>query len=132
MSGKTHLIRTIGEAMTLLRSEGNPIAPADAPRVATALRELGAGTILLKLGAYGTVVADTTRVTHHAAYTVRAVDTTAAGDTFNGALAVALAEGKHLAYAVDFANRAAALSVSRHGAQCSMPSRAELDADGSF
>ncbi len=54
-------------------------------------------------------------------------DTTAAGDTFNAALAVALAEGQPMERAVRFANAAAAISVTRLGAQASAPSRAEVD-----
>jgi len=57
---------------------------------------------------------------------VKAVDTTAAGDVFNGALAVAISEGKELKDAVDFANRAASISVTRMGAQASAPYRKEL------
>jgi ribokinase len=59
---------------------------------------------------------------------VDAVDATAAGDTFNGALAVALSEGMRLDAAVRFANAAAALSVTRLGAQASIPTRSETDA----
>ena len=57
---------------------------------------------------------------------VEAVDTTAAGDVFNGALAVAFAEGKRIKDAVVFANKAAAISVTRLGAQASAPYRKEL------
>jgi ribokinase len=60
-------------------------------------------------------------------FRVRAVDATAAGDIFNGALAVALAEGRGLAEAVRFANAAAALSVTRSGAQPSAPTRSEIE-----
>ena len=60
------------------------------------------------------------------AYRMKAVDTTAAGDVFNGTLAVALAEGKSLIEAARFASAAAALSVTRLGAQASAPSRAEI------
>jgi ribokinase len=59
---------------------------------------------------------------------VDAVDATAAGDTFNGALAVALAEGRSVGDAITFANAAASLSVTRFGAQASIPSRADVDA----
>jgi ribokinase len=56
------------------------------------------------------------------------VDATAAGDTFNGALAVALAEGRDMAGAISFANTAAALSVTRLGAQVSIPTRDQVEA----
>ena len=57
---------------------------------------------------------------------VTAVDTTAAGDTFNGALVVALSEGKTIQQAIVFANEAASISVTRIGAQTSVPFRTEL------
>jgi len=60
-------------------------------------------------------------------YKVNAVDTTGAGDTFNAALAVALAEGKNIEFALKFANRAASLSVTKFGAQGGMPTRAEVE-----
>jgi len=55
------------------------------------------------------------------------VDATAAGDTFNGALAVALAEGRDMADAIAFAMAAASISVTRPGAQASIPTRGEVD-----
>jgi ribokinase len=58
---------------------------------------------------------------------VRPLDTTAAGDVFNGALAVAISEGKDLEEAVDFANKAASISVTRMGAQASAPFRNAID-----
>jgi ribokinase len=57
---------------------------------------------------------------------VEAVDTTAAGDTFNGALVVALSEGKTIQESIAFANKAAAISVTRIGAQSSVPYRKEI------
>jgi ribokinase len=60
-------------------------------------------------------------------FKVRAVDTTAAGDVFNGALAVALGEGRPLPDAVRFANAAAAISVTRLGAQLSAPTRRQIE-----
>jgi len=60
-------------------------------------------------------------------FKVKPVDSTAAGDVFNGALAVALGEGRPLLEAVRFANAAAALSVTRLGAQPSAPTRAEIE-----
>ncbi len=62
------------------------------------------------------------------AYKVEAVDTVGAGDAFNGALAVALAEGKPIEDAIGFANAAAAVSVTRPGAAASMGRRDEVDA----
>ncbi len=60
------------------------------------------------------------------AYQVKVVDCVAAGDTFNGAFAVALAEGKSCAEAIDFAQKASAISVTRPGAQSSVPYRKEI------
>lgn len=61
------------------------------------------------------------------AFSVKAIDTTAAGDVFNGAIAVGLSEGKNIKDAVVFANAAAALSVTKMGAQTSAPRREEID-----
>jgi ribokinase len=72
------------------------------------------------------VICENGKTTTVAAPGVEAVDTTAAGDVFNGALAVALSEGKLLAEAVEFACRAASISVTRLGAQSSIPLRNEL------
>jgi ribokinase len=60
-------------------------------------------------------------------FSVKPVDTTAAGDVFNGALAVALAEDRPLVEAVRFANAAGALSVTKLGAQPSAPTRREIE-----
>jgi len=115
------------EAVVLIGSDGRLMAQDEGATIARALQRSGVGAVVLTLGAHGAIVADGQTTTHHRAPTVAAVDTTAAGDTFNGALAVALSEGRALAEAVDFANVAAALSVTRHGAQPSMPSRREVD-----
>ncbi len=84
-------------------------------------------SVVLTLGAKGLIVASGTSLQFLPAFKVKAVDTTAAGDVFNGALAVALAEGKPLARAARFASAAAALSVTRWGAQPSAPRRAEIE-----
>lgn len=60
-------------------------------------------------------------------YSVEAVDTTGAGDTFNGAFAVAIAEGMSIKDSLKFANRAASLSVTKFGAQGGMPTRSEVE-----
>lgn len=91
--------------------------------VASQLEARGPRAVVITLGASGAVLADGNYVTHLPAPKVAAVDTTGAGDAFNGALAVALAEGQPLASAVIFANRVAALSTTRPGAQASLPDR---------
>lgn len=94
-----------------------------------AARELGgrAAQVVVTLGERGCLfVPQDGPALAAPAQPVRAVDTTAAGDTFTGALAVALGEGRDMAGALAFANRAAAIAVTRHGAQPSMPARAEL------
>ena len=106
-------------------------AVPDAPAAGAAAEELlrrGTRAVVMKLGARGAYVHDGTRSEVVPGIRVDAVDTTAAGDAFAGALAVALAEGKALIGAVYFANAAAALSVTRRGAQPSMPFRAEVEA----
>jgi len=99
---------------------------ADAEAAATTLIERGVRTVIITLGADGLLV--TTRTTREtiAAHPVDAVDTTAAGDTFAGALAVSLAEGADLVDAARFANAAAAVAVTRMGAQPSAPTRSEI------
>jgi ribokinase len=83
--------------------------------------------VLITLAERGVLLVDEDGERRVPAPRVRAVDTTAAGDTFTGALAVALAEGLSLDAAARFAVRAAALSVTRPGAQTSIPHRRELD-----
>ncbi len=87
----------------------------------------GVGSVVITLGAEGALVAESGRAELVPALRVRAVDTTAAGDTFSGGLVVALAEGLGLVEAARFASAAASLSVTRDGAQPSMPSRAEVE-----
>ena len=115
------------EAMVLLGRREGTVTLAEAREVARALRGRGVRTVLLKLGDKGAFLDDGREARHFPAPTVQAVDATAAGDTFNGALAVALGEGRPLPEAIRFANTAAALSVTRLGAQASIPSRAEVD-----
>jgi ribokinase len=83
--------------------------------------------VIVTLGARGAYVANADRRQLVSGFKVEAVDTTAAGDTFNGALAVALAEGQSLDKAVRFANAAGAISVTRIGAQPSAPKRDEIE-----
>jgi ribokinase len=97
-----------------------------AARAADCLHVAGISRVVLTLGAQGAYWSDGTGAALVAAPAVPAVDTTAAGDCFTGALAVALAEDHALPDAVAFACRAAALAVTRPGAQASLPTRAEL------
>ena len=99
----------------------------DAEAAAKDLSARGVATILVTLGAKGVFVFSADFKGLVPGFQVQAVDTTAAGDVFNGALAVALAEQKPLKEAVMFANAAGALSVTKLGAQPSAPTRAEID-----
>jgi ribokinase len=91
------------------------------------LLSLGPKAVVLKLGSLGSYVAADRIRAAVPGFAVAAVDTTAAGDIFNGALAVALSEGRGLVDAAGFANAAAAISVTRRGAQASVPSRNEVE-----
>lgn len=109
---------------------GQPVIGAEgAAAAAENLLRGGPGAVVVTLGADGAFVAtrDGKRV-HVPGFAAMAADTTAAGDVFNGALAVALSEGGDLEDAVRFACAAAAISVTREGAQRSAPHRAEIEA----
>jgi len=101
---------------------------AGAATAATKLLARGVETVLITLGSRGAFVATHEFCEIIPGFSVTPVDTTAAGDVFNGALAVALAEKKSMCEAVRFANAAAALSVTRLGAQPSAPYRHETEA----
>ncbi|MGF6780031.1 ribokinase [Paraburkholderia sp. GAS334] len=120
-----YLIPNELEAATLT---GLPVnTPEDAANAAAALRRAGARNVLVTLGAQGVHVSlESGQSAHYAAPKVKAVDTTAAGDTFIGGLAAQLAGGVSVDDAIRFAQRAAALSVTREGAQPSIPYRAEV------
>lgn len=111
------------ELLTGVKVDG----PKGAAQAAKALMAKGIRTVLVTLGPAGAFVATPDSEQVVPGFKVKAVDTTAAGDIFNGALAVSLAEGKPLPDAVRFANAAAALSVTRLGAQPSAPKRADIE-----
>jgi ribokinase len=100
---------------------------AAAAKACSKLRSRGVGIVILTLGGRGAFLADADGARLVPGFKVKTVDSTAAGDIFNGALGVALAEGKTVLDAVRFANAAAALSVTRLGAQPSAPSRADIE-----
>jgi ribokinase len=126
-----------GEAAALAADAGGASRPqlldpsnqqhAAALASARALQSLGCPTVIVTLGAEGCLIVGQD-VTHVPGRAVQAIDATAAGDAFNGALAVALAEGRPLPDAARWANRAAAIAVTRAGAQPSLPTREEIEA----
>jgi ribokinase len=99
----------------------------DAKKAAQTLMAHGVKTVLLTMGADGTMIATAEATQLIRSHKVKAVDSTAAGDVFTGSLSVALAEGRELTEAVKFANAAAALSVTKLGAQPSAPTKKEIE-----
>lgn len=105
---------------------------ADAVRAGQLLLQRGVKTVIIKLGALGVFYTSQVEPTandglHVPAFEVETVDTVAAGDAFNGALAVALTEGQPISGATRFAVAVAALSTTQAGAQTAMPSRVEVE-----
>jgi ribokinase len=100
---------------------------ADAEKAAGKLIESGVEKVIITLGSQGAFVVTKEEKVSVPAFEVDAVDTTAAGDTFCGAYAVASVEGKSPKEALQFASAAAAISVTRMGAQPSAPTRNEID-----
>ena len=98
-----------------------------ADNAATAFLKKGIKNVIITMGEKGAYVKSDEFTGMIPGIKVEAIDTTAAGDVFNGALAVALAEGKGLKDSVIFANKAAAISVTREGAQPSLATREEVE-----
>jgi ribokinase len=115
------------EAALLLGRTAADLTTDEATAIARRLQSLGPPTVIIKMGSQGCLLADGERVSQIPAPRVTVVDTTAAGDIFNAALTVALSEGATMADACAFAVRAAGVSVTRFGAQPSVPSRLEVD-----
>jgi ribokinase len=103
-----------------------PGAAFDAAAAAARLRELGPRTVIVTLGSNGVQLASDDINAHWAAPVVQAVDTTGAGDTFIGAYAAAWCDGASVSAAIEYAQRAAAISVTKVGAIAAMPRRKEL------
>ena len=99
----------------------------DARRAAENLRSRGCSTVIITLGKDGALLSSKAGEEHFPAFPVRSIDSVAAGDAFNGALAAALSFGSTLPEAIRFANGAGALSTTRRGAQESLPERDEIE-----
>jgi ribokinase len=121
-----YLIPNESEAMVLSGLAVDSLETAEA--AATQLIAAGAGKVIVTLGAQGLMFANGSSFEHFPAPRVKAVDTTAAGDTFVGGFAAALASGKGEVEAIRFGQVAAALSVTRAGAQPSIPTLLEVQA----
>jgi ribokinase len=120
-----YLTPNAGEAARLSGVSGEDVAAA--ARAGAVLRARGARCVVVTRGEHGVLACGDQPAWSVPAPAVAAVDTTAAGDAFSGALAVGLIERGRLADALRFANAAAALACTRRGAQASLPTRAEVD-----
>lgn len=108
---------------------GIPIrSGADAQQAAKYFHDIGIPNVIITLGGRGVYLSENGKGELFPAFRVAAIDTTGAGDAFNGGLLAALSEGKPLRSAVRFANAVGALSVQRIGTTPAMPTRAEIDA----
>lgn len=114
---------TEAEKLTGIRVENDD----DAAKAAQALHSKGIDTVIITLGSRGVWASVKGEGQRVPGFKVQAIDTIAAGDTFNGALITALLEDKPLNEAIRFAHAAAAIAVTRKGAQPSVPWREEID-----
>ncbi|PJR62750.1 ribokinase [Raoultella sp. T31] len=114
---------TEAEKLTGIRVENDD----DAAKAARSLHEKGIGIVMITLGSRGVWVSREGQGRRIPGFKVQAIDTIAAGDTFNGAFVTALLEGTALDEAIRFAHAAAAIAVTRKGAQPSVPWREEID-----
>lgn len=114
---------TEAEKLTGVRVESDE----DASKAAEVLHGKGINTVIITLGSRGVWLSENGSGKRVPGFKVKAVDTIAAGDTFNGALVTALLEDKSMEDAVRFAHAAAAIAVTRKGAQPSVPWRQEID-----
>lgn len=117
---------TPNETETALLTGIQVVDEQTAQQAANVFHQKGIQTVLITLGAKGAFLSENGNGEIIAGFKATPVDTTAAGDTFNGALAIALLEGKSMRDAVMFAHKASSISVTRMGAQSSIPTRAEL------
>jgi ribokinase len=120
-------ILTPNETEAAIITSRENFSEKDIPIMAGEIFEKGGTTVLITLGSKGVYLKSFDFEGVTPGYKVKAVDTTAAGDVFNGALAAALAGEMDLKKAIDFAQRAAAISVTRMGAQPSAPKLDEIN-----
>ena len=107
---------------------GLPVnTPEEAEKAAAVMQRKGVGRLIVTMGSKGALICEGGPATFVPAHKVKAVDTTAAGDTFCGALCVAISEGKSLKEAAEFACAASALTVQKMGAQNSIPFRKDIN-----
>lgn len=123
-------ILVLNETEACLFSGLPSVDEGNAAAAAALLLRRGPRHVIVTLGEHGVVWASAAGSRHFEARKVQAVDTTAAGDTFIGALAALLVEGRSMEEALTHAIRAAAICVTRAGAQASMPSREEVERSG--
>jgi ribokinase len=127
----TELLQKV-DILTPNKTEASMIAGVPVTNLETAKKAAklicgkGVKTVVVTMGSLGAVICEAGKCSFVEAVTVQTVDTTAAGDVFNGALAVAISEEKDMLSAVQFACETAAISVTRLGAQSSIPYRNEL------
>ena len=107
---------------------GHPLTDIDSMKVAAqTLIHQGVKVVIVTLGEKGVLVVSADKSSYIPAYPVKAVDTTAAGDAFTGALVLALSQGEILQDAVHFANKVASIVVQRPGTQVSLPTLEEVN-----
>lgn len=99
-----------------------------AKKAATVLLQKGVKNVIITLGEKGSLLVNKNGIKHFEAFKVNPVDTTAAGDVFNGTIAVAVSKNKSLEESINFSTAAAAISVTKNGAQPSIPKLEEVEA----
>lgn len=119
-------VAVVEYAAEIAAEAGVPVILNPAPAPAEAIHAMGVLNVVITLGGDGSLIYDGGRFEYVDAFRVAAVDTTAAGDTYNGVLACCMAEGQGLVEAAREASAAAAISVTRMGAQTAAPTRKEV------
>lgn len=123
-----HALLTLVDVLTPNEGEATGLTGMTDPEpAARMLNERGVRSVVVTLGEHGALLRQGNTSRSFPSFAVHAIDTTAAGDAFNGALACALAEGRSLDSAVIFASAAGALATTKRGAQESLPMRSEIE-----